>query len=185
MEEKVFSTLKPREDWDLYFTKNKGLIIDLGCGYGADSYFLAKKGYEVMAVDEENNLKFKHHNLKFHQQKIEELVNNHFDGVIANFSLHFLRPKARLETISHYLKSLNPAATIYILIPAKCSTPPFLELFPAKPEIDYFDLDDDHPPYGKHTHRMAKVVYQKLSINEKASLATISKQVEKANGRLL
>ncbi|MFA5386340.1 MAG: class I SAM-dependent methyltransferase [Candidatus Paceibacterota bacterium] len=158
---KVISELKPREDWNKYFKKNTGLIIDLGCGHGADSYFLAERGYKVIAVDEANNLKFQHPNLIFIQQKLETLVDDKFDGVIANFSLHFLESEKRLKVIEHYLKNLKPEGIFYILTFEEFVTPEFLKLFPQEPVIEYYTKEDDHPPVGKHTHHIAKIVYQK------------------------
>ena len=161
MSSKLFSTIKPRENWNKYFKKNTGLIIDLGCGYGADSYFLAKKGYKVMAVDENKNIKFQHPNLTFVQQNLETLINKKIDGVIANFSLHFLAPETRLKTIKHYLENLKPGGIFYILIFKKFVTPAFLKLFLQKPTIKYYTERDDHPPVGKHIHEIAKIIYQK------------------------
>lgn len=163
MSSKVFSDMEPRENWGKYFNGNTGLIIDLGCGYGADSYFLAQKGYKVIAVDEENNLKFQHPNLTFIQQGIEKLIDNKFDGVIANFSLHFLDSEVRLVVIRHYLDSLKPRGTFYMqtLSVEKVITPEFLKLFFQEPTIEYYTEEDDHPPFGKHTHQIAKVVYRK------------------------
>lgn len=158
---KLFSTTEPREDWNKYFKKDTGLIIDLGCGYGTDSYFLAKKGYKVIAVDEDKNIKFQHLNLTFVQQNLEILINKKFDGVIANLSLHFLTPETRLKTIKHYLENLKPRGIFYILIFKKFVTPAFLKLFPKKPIIKYFVQKDDHPPAGKHIHEIAKIIYQK------------------------
>lgn len=161
MSSKLFSIIKPREDWNKYFKKSVGLIIDLGCGYGADSYFLAKKGYNIIAVDENRNIKFQHPNLTFIQQKLEILNNNKFDGVIANLSLHFLVPEIRLKTIKHYLENLKPGGIFYILIFKKFVTPAFLKLFPQEPIIEYYAKEDDHPPTGKHIHEIAKIIYQK------------------------
>lgn len=141
--------------------KNTGLIIDLGCGYGADSYFWAKKGYKVIAVDEDKNIKFQHPNLIFVQQNLETLINKKFDGVIANFSLHFLVPEIRLKLIKHYLENLKPGGIFYILIFKKFVTPAFLKLFPKKPTIKYFAQKDGHLPAGKHVHQAAKIIYQK------------------------
>jgi len=158
---KLFLTIEPREDWNRYFKKNTGLIIDLGCGYGADSYFLAKKGYKVIAVDEDNNLKFQHPNLTFIQQRLEILINNKFDGIIANFSLHFLVPEIRLKLIKHYLENLKPGGIFYILIFKKFVTPTFLKIFPKQPTIEYYTKKDNHPPEGKHIHEIAKIIYYK------------------------
>jgi SAM-dependent methyltransferase len=160
MTSKVFSTTEIREDWDKYFKENSGLIIDLGCGYGADSYFLAQKGYEIIAVDEENNIKFQHPNLTFVQQRIDKLIDKKFNGVIANFSLHFLDPEIRLKTIKHYLENLKPGGTFYILTFEKIITPAFLKLFPQETTIEYYTKEDNHPPFGQHTHQIAKVIYQ-------------------------
>ena len=155
--------MEPREDWNKYFKKNAGLVIDLGCGYGTDSYFLAKKGYKIIAIDENKNLKFQHPNLTFIQQKLETLINKKIDGVIANFSLHFLVPEMRLKLIKHYLKNLNPGVIFYILIFKKFVTPAFLKIFPKCPIIEYYIKKDDHPPKGKHVHEITKIIYCKTS----------------------
>jgi SAM-dependent methyltransferase len=161
MSSKVFTTTEPRENWDEYFKEKQGLIIDLGCGYGADSYFLAQKGYEVIAVDEEDNIKFQHPNLTFFKQGIDKLIDKKFDGVIANFSLHFLFPEIRLKTVEHYLENLKPGGVFFILTFEKVVTPIFLKLFPQEPTIKYYSEEDDHPPFGKHIHQIAKIIYRK------------------------
>jgi SAM-dependent methyltransferase len=161
MSSKLFSTMEPRENWGEYFKENTGLIIDLGCGYGADSYLLAQKGYEVSAEDEKNNLKFQHPNLTFVQQGLEKLIDKRFDGVVANFSLHFLVPEVRLKIIKHYLENLKPGGVFFILTFEEIVTPAFLKLFPQPPTIEHYTEKDDHPPLGKHIHQVAKIVYKK------------------------
>lgn len=161
MSKKLFSVLEPRENWQKYFKKGAGLIIDLGCGYGADSHYLAKQGYGVIAVDEDDNMRFKHSNLTFVKQKINALIYGRFDGVIANFSLHFLAPDIRLKTIKHYLDHLNIGGIFYILIFKKFITPAFLNVFPQEPMVEYYTKEDDHPPEGKHVHQIAKIVYER------------------------
>ena len=164
MLEKIFSNMKPRENWNKYFTKNSGLIIDLGCGYGADSYFLAKNGYKVIAVDETNNIKFIDKNLTFINQNIDKLIDEEFDGVIANFSLHFLDSEKRFKVISHYLSHLKSEGIFYILIFEEFVTSDFLRLFPNDIEIRYFTKEDNHKPLGKHVHKIAKIVYIKKGV---------------------
>lgn len=162
MQQKFFSSMETREDWSKYFSKNNGLIIDLGCGYGADDYWLAKKGYKVIAVDEENNIKFKHPNLIFKKQKIETPINKKFDGVIANFSLHFLPPETRLRTVGYYINSLKPDGIFYILIFDKFVTPLFLKLFPQSLKIEHYSIEENHPPSRKHSHNITRIIYQKV-----------------------
>lgn len=155
------SATKLRENWNKYFDKDTGLIIDLGCGYGVDAYFLAQRGYKVIAIDEEKNIKFQHPNLEFIRQKLNTLIDGEFDGVIANFSFQFLTPMDRLEIMNHYLKGLKPGGILYILIFKKFVTPAFLNLFPEKPTIEYFLKEDYHQPEGGHVHEIAKIIYKK------------------------
>jgi len=39
----------------LPFIKSGKILLDIGCGEGADSVFFAKKGFQVLAIDNENN----------------------------------------------------------------------------------------------------------------------------------
>ena len=125
----IISSLKPREKWDKIFDKGSGIIVDLGCGYGADAYFLAKKGYKVFAVDKKDNLRFSHKNLIFLQQDLDKFVEGEFDGVIANFSLHFLKPEKRIRVVRYYLDKLRPEGIFYILMFSKFVSEPLLSLF--------------------------------------------------------
>ena len=85
--------------WDRYYSKTNGIetpstfasyvsdlikkgesILELGCGNGRDSFYFAKKGFHVFAIDQSkiviNRIKKKNINPKFICKDIQEIEKN-------------------------------------------------------------------------------------------------------------
>ncbi len=91
----------------------KGKILDIGCGNGRDSIFLAKKGYEVVGIDitpkaialaKKNGLKTK--NLKFIVADAEKLPfkDGSFDSVYSAGVFHCTNLNKSLKEVVRVLK---------------------------------------------------------------------------------
>lgn len=80
--------------------KQKGHVLDLGCGEGGYAIFLAKQGFKVTAVDHdadkleklETNARHEHvfHRLTIKQDDIRAEINGEWDVVIMSLVLHHL-----------------------------------------------------------------------------------------------
>ncbi|MTL75457.1 methyltransferase domain-containing protein, partial [Turicibacter sanguinis] len=75
----------------LPFIKKEGLILDLGCGSGRDSYYFKQNGYQIVAVDGSKELATQA-SLLLGQPVLNQLFediqfNEEFDGVWACASL--------------------------------------------------------------------------------------------------
>lgn len=158
-EQDIFASLRPNLDLKKYFTKGKGKILDLGAGYGADSFLLANLGYSVIALDRKNYLKMANIKIKFLRADIRDLQFGKFDGIIMSNVLRFINPEERFKILKHYLGCLKPGGVLYIKTLKMVASPKFLELFSTKPYIKYFNIEDNHPPYGKHIHEMVQIVF--------------------------
>ncbi len=93
----------------------KGEILDLGCGLGNNSLFLANKGFNITAVDNSNEKLAK---LKSEAEKqsllnkiniinsdIKDFIfNKHFSAIISTDVLHFLK-KEEISTIIKEIKN--------------------------------------------------------------------------------
>ena len=80
-----------------YFQKGK--VLDLGCGEGRDSVFLALNGFNVKSIDSSDNpihktnqlAKIHDVNLKLKKSDIRKIkLDEKYDVIICNFVLHFM-----------------------------------------------------------------------------------------------
>ena len=98
-----------------YAETNARQAIDCGCGTGADTYFLASQGFEVLAFDNTEEAielcikRFKHQpNVKISQASFESFDFPPTDLVIANASLFFADPQCFNQTWQKIENSLLP-----------------------------------------------------------------------------
>ena len=111
--------------WDRYYSKTNGIktpstfasyvsdlmkkgesILELGCGNGRDSFYFAKKGFHVFAIDQSkiviNRIKKKNINPKFICKDIQKLEKNFkfkINHCYARFFLHALNENEENKVI--------------------------------------------------------------------------------------
>ena len=99
---------------NIYDKNLKGNIaIDLGCGAGNDTEFLLKKGFKVIAVDKENQVRDILENKNLDKENLKIIIDDfskaelpNTDLVLANFSLFFINNNFE-ESIKKILKKIN------------------------------------------------------------------------------
>ena len=98
-----------------YNQKLKGNnAIDLGCGAGNDIAFLLEKGFNVTAIDQEEQVREFIENKNLNKEKLKLIIDDfskinipNSDLVLANFSLFFVKDNFD-EFIDKMLKNINP-----------------------------------------------------------------------------
>jgi cyclopropane fatty-acyl-phospholipid synthase-like methyltransferase len=145
------------------FLKNKNIksLLDLGSGDGKDSLYFSKKGIQVTSVDfskEAMNkltkviIEKKLENIKTLVADIKNLnLNEKFDAIYANLSLHYFDDKTTTKIFSNLLKLLNPEG--YLFVRCKSIEDP---LYGIGNEIEKNVFDNK----GKIQHLFSKVYLQ-------------------------
>lgn len=91
-------------------------ILELGCGYGADTRFFLHQGCRVTAVDVNSFCLTtdlaEHSNLEFVKCDIAEYhyPENHFDMIYAHLSLHYFSAVKTKEVFKGIYRALKPSA---------------------------------------------------------------------------
>ncbi|WP_167955308.1 class I SAM-dependent methyltransferase [Anaerosporobacter faecicola] len=127
---------KQEEKWDAYFKEtykrppsdvavtaleyckeNEGLVVDLGCGSGTDTFFFLAQGWHVLAIDLQ--VEFIENRKSMLAQNVRErleIVRMHFEElelpsgvncVIANYSLPFCLPQSFASMWERIVNSLE------------------------------------------------------------------------------
>lgn len=104
----------------LPFIKKEGLILDLGCGSGRDSYYFKQNGYQIVAVDGSKELATQASLLlgkPVLNQLFEDIqFNEEFDGVWACASLLHVSAKELPSILIKIRESLKKEGVFYISV---------------------------------------------------------------------
>ena len=192
--DKTFDGGKPSEDIiDLvkYLPQNSS-VLDIGCGDGRNSIFLAKMGHKVTAINISqsgvNKLKQKANDLNF---KINTKVMDansfefkiEYELVIAYGVLHLIQHEKRKELLTKIKKytKLNGYNIILVFtneLPPPTDLAEFMvglynegELFQEYINWEIikkssYVLNDEHPGGIKHQHPINKIISKKISYNK-------------------
>ena len=75
-------------------------VLDLGCGAGNDTEFLLEKGYKVIAVDNQKDVKDVLNSKKINEEKVDIIIGDfskiklpNADLIYANMSLFYIKEK--------------------------------------------------------------------------------------------
>lgn len=101
----------------------EGKILDLGCGYGRDTSFFARHGYEAIGVDfsEEGIRKASelYSNLFFRIMDITamDFTNEYFDAIVGNSIIHlFISDRQRKKVILECQRILKPKGYLFLSV---------------------------------------------------------------------
>ena len=167
-----------------------GFILDLGCGQGRDSLFLAKNNFWVTAIDSSevaiNQIKVKKN--KFCLDNLElvwddisnfKIVHDKYDTIICRNVLNFLNKDKALEIINSI--KTNSKIGSYIIVDVFTKNDPsflsnnkftcyfeeqeLLKIFSDFKVVYYLEniiLDNGHPGFEMpHKHGVSKIIVQK------------------------
>lgn len=90
---------------------NKGEALDIGCGYGADSEFLARNDFIVTGIDRKKYLKeelLTTPSFKFEKRNIEEFDFGEYDLINAQWVLPFIKKDRFEDIVFKCKKALKP-----------------------------------------------------------------------------
>jgi SAM-dependent methyltransferase len=134
----------PYKEFQDYFSKypERGSVLDLGCGQGRDSIFLASLGYEVTAVDnskigvEQTVSKAEKKDLKLNGIVADVLtlkLKEKFDIILFDMLLHSFNREQQFEILSNYSKSLNEKGLFCIVFPDDLGSDHFMNILESLP----------------------------------------------------
>lgn len=106
----------------------KGRILDIGCGSGRDTSFLADRGYEVIGIDLSEKLleqAYKLHpyiKVKLMDMRKLEFSDASFDGVWSHAAIHHLKVQDVPKTFREVHRVLKPNGYFYFSVKSKGKT---------------------------------------------------------------
>ena len=118
----------PYKELQDYFNKRmrRGTLLDLGCGQGRDSIFLASLGYQVTAVDSSkvgiNQMIKEAQTMGLEIDGIANDIQNlklqrKFDVILFDMLLHGFEDSTQLELLGKYSNHLNQDGILCIVYP--------------------------------------------------------------------
>lgn len=161
----TISSMEPNDDWSKIVGNKKGRCLDLGCGYGADSFWFAEHGWQVDALDYNDELKFHHSNLNFIEadlRRVNLLSLGKYDFIITCHVLHYFDQNYSLNLVKYLYYILNEGGILYIKIFEEKFSVQLEDFFKnINAKIEKYEQTDDHPPAGEHVHHIVKILCQK------------------------
>jgi SAM-dependent methyltransferase len=186
----VGEDLKPSQTlsivWKSFLPKSK--ILDLGCGAGVDSLFLAQNNFLVTAVDHSAPAirelkKFDYKNLEVILDDIRSfsITKSSYDVVICRNVLNFIDKKDANKKIEEIITNISKGS--YVIIEVFTNNDPsflgenrfacyfeeqeLLKIFSSFKILYYLEnmiLDQGHPGFpAPHRHGVARIIAQKLN----------------------
>lgn len=147
----AFSNPSEHIDDFLALLPKNAKILDVGCGFGVDSGYMASKGFDVVGVDLSKEMlrlaKQKFPQIDFRQQDIRDLdfPIESFDGILASCSLIHIPKKDVPALLKKFHKILKKDGAIYIALQGGKSQEIFVN-GPFKPDeklfLNIFSFDE-------------------------------------------
>ena len=134
----------PYKELQDYFNKltRRGTLLDLGCGQGRDSIFLASLGYQVTAVDISkvgiNQMLKKAQAQGLYIEGIANDIQNlkfqkKYDVILFDMLLHGFENQTQLELLSKYSINLNKEGILCIIYPDDFQAKHFMDILKSLP----------------------------------------------------
>lgn len=112
--------------FSLYDLPCRGRALDLGCGTGRNSIYLAKKGFDVLSLDSSSTAIARLNQLSSEQglsitareADIREFepMENHFQFIVANTSIDHLSPQDCYSVAENMISSLAPGGFLFVSV---------------------------------------------------------------------
>lgn len=174
--------------WRNFLSNSK--ILDLGCGQGIDSLFLAKNDFSVTAIDSSdvaiNQIKIKKDEFKLDNLELIcgdisdfDIEKNKYQVIICRNVLNFLNKDKALKILNNLQNNIQKGSYIIIEIftkndPSFVSNNKFTSYFEEQELLNIFSgykiiyylenvvLDSGHPGFpNPHKHGVARIIAQK------------------------
>ena len=139
----IFSKPSSHLDKFLELLPSPAKILDVGCGTGTDSNFVASKGHQVVGVDLSEEMlniaksSFPQIDFRLEDMRDIDFSKNQFDGIIASCSLIHIPKKDVPKTLRQFSKLLKPKGIIYLQLQSGPSEEVFVKE-PFKPDEKLF-----------------------------------------------
>jgi len=158
--------------------KQKGKILDIGCGNGRDSFFFNQKGYNVTGIDIskkaiQKNSKIKKKNIIFKKFDIgKNRINRKFEIIYCRFFLHTVDHLLEKKLI-HLIKKTKKKNTL-VFFEFRNFKDKIFGKFRASDHNKVIEFEKGHfrriidPKIFKRTFiekTKAKIIYEKSAIN--------------------
>lgn len=131
-------------------------VLDLGCGKGRSTLELARQGFSVLAIDQQNRLLVDHDNITFIQDEMISWLrrlspNAMFDGILLRNLLQFMDAKTvreeLLPLVAEHIASDGVIGIQTFYLPA-------VPTFP-RPHVSYWKIEDLQPLFAEGTTVLA------------------------------
>ncbi len=161
----------------LPYLKKGDNVLDLGCGSGRESIFLAKQGFKVWGIDiskeaiKKAQAKAEKVNFQIGNANEIPFENEFFNAVYSGWVLHFIPLEKPAKEIYRVLKKGGVACLGFLLNTKAIRIEKFTEFYSEKEILDAYkdfkilksekftskDLEDEHP----HTHDAIILILKK------------------------